>query len=87
MREGARSWISAWDRYRIKAEEFRELDGERVLVLSRGDDRGRTSGLEVGLVEATAADVLHLSHGKVTKFVVYFDRECALTDLASRSRR
>ena len=62
-------------------DEYRELDEGRILVLSRGSRRGRTSGLEVGQVAAEAADVLHLKDGKVTKPVVYFHRDRAFADL------
>ena len=34
MAEGARSILSAWEEFRQGAEEYRELDGERVLVLT-----------------------------------------------------
>src|ERR1700682_3199471 len=47
MAESWREWLSAWDGYRIEAEEFRDLDGERGLVLNRyggGGGRGRGGG-------------------------------------------
>ncbi len=48
MSEGMRSWISAWEEFRVEAEEYRELDEERVLVLVQLSGRGKTSGLEIG---------------------------------------
>jgi ketosteroid isomerase-like protein len=81
LAEGARSWISAWEEFRVEPDEFRELDNERVLVFAHGSGRGRTSGLEVGQIAAKAADLFHLRDGKVTRLVVYFHREHALTDL------
>ncbi len=42
-----RDFLSAWDRWRIKADEYRELDDERVLVLAHMTGRGKTSGLEL----------------------------------------
>jgi ketosteroid isomerase-like protein len=81
LAEGARSWIGAWDHYKVEPDEFRELDDERVLVLTHGSGRGRTSGFDVGQVAAQAADVFHIRQGKVTKFVVYFDLEHASADL------
>jgi hypothetical protein len=45
MAEGWRGWLSAWDRYNAEADEYRELDGERVLVLGRMTGRGKTSGV------------------------------------------
>jgi ketosteroid isomerase-like protein len=81
LAEGASTWINAWEGFRIEAEDFRELDGERILVLSKGSGRGRTSGLELGQLTRSAADLLHVRNGKVTRFVVYFDRDRALADL------
>ena len=31
MAESWRKWLSAWDGYRIEAEEYREVDAERVM--------------------------------------------------------
>jgi hypothetical protein len=39
MAEAVRGWLSAWEDVRAGAEEFRELDEERVLVFN--DFRGR----------------------------------------------
>ena len=35
MAESWRGWLSAWDGFRTKADEFRELDAERVLVFAQ----------------------------------------------------
>jgi hypothetical protein len=40
MAERWREWMSAWEDYRVEADEFRELDGGRVLVLMRHGGRG-----------------------------------------------
>src|SRR3954470_2783312 len=53
--EGARSWIGAWEEFTIEAEEFRELDSQRVLVLTHAHGRGKTSGLEVGQIAGSAS--------------------------------
>jgi hypothetical protein len=45
MAEGMRSSISAWSEFRVEADEYRELDSERVLVLSHVIARGNASGL------------------------------------------
>lgn len=81
LAEGARSWMGAWDEFRIEAEEFRELDSERVLVLTHGRGRGKTSGLELKQIAGQTADVFYIREGKVTKFVVYFDLQHASVDL------
>jgi hypothetical protein len=81
MAEGWRDWLSAWEEFRVEAEEFRELDDERVLVLSRFGGRGKTSGLEVGQVSPKGASVFHIRSGKVERLIVYGDREKALAEL------
>ena len=81
MAQGWTEFLSAWDEYRVKAEEYRELDGERVLVLIRHHARGKTSGLELGQMRAKGASLFHVGDGKVTKLVLYNDRERALADL------
>jgi ketosteroid isomerase-like protein len=81
MAEGARAIFDAWEDFRVEAEEFRELDGERVLVLYNLSGRGKTSGLDLGHVRAKGADLLHVRDGKVTRYVIHFDRDRALADL------
>src|SRR5258708_39397230 len=48
MAEGMRELLSAWEGYRVEADEYRELDDGRVLVILHAGGRGRTSGLEPG---------------------------------------
>jgi ketosteroid isomerase-like protein len=79
--EGWGGFLSAWDDFRHEADAYRELDGERVLVLSHFSARGKTSGLEVGQMQTQAATVFHVHSGQVTRIVQYFDRERALADL------
>jgi ketosteroid isomerase-like protein len=79
--EGWRDYLSQWQGYRIKAEEYSQLDGERVLVLFRVSGRGRASGLELGQFQQRAATVFHVREGKVTRLVTYLDRDRALADL------
>jgi ketosteroid isomerase-like protein len=79
--EGFREVISAWDGYRLDAEEYRELDDRRVLVLLRISGRGKTSGLDLARLRTSSANLFHLSAGKVTRLVIYWDRSRALADL------
>ena len=82
MAESWQDWLSAWEDYRIHAEEYRELDEERVLVLNRYGGRGKTSGLEIGDAGGTkAATLFHIRDRKVTRLVGYNNREHALADL------
>jgi hypothetical protein len=48
MTEGFRGFLSAWEEARVEAEQYRELDAERVLVLFHFSARGKRSGLEAG---------------------------------------
>jgi ketosteroid isomerase-like protein len=81
MEQAWRAWLSAWEDYRVEAEEYRELDGERILVLSSYSGRGKRSGLAVGQMRAEAAMLFHVRDGKVPRFVGYWDRDRALADL------
>jgi ketosteroid isomerase-like protein len=49
------------------------------LTLMRGRGRGKTSGLEVS---HTGATVFRIRDGKVSRLVIYWERERALADLA-----
>ena len=80
MGEVWRDYLSAWEDYRVEVEEYRELDGERVLVLIHRQGRGKTSGLELGQMQTKSAVLFHVRDGKVTRFVVYWDRDRALAD-------
>jgi ketosteroid isomerase-like protein len=78
---GLRDFLDTWEDFRIAAEAYRELDHERVLVLVRFSGRGKTSGMEIGQVQAEAANLFHVRSGKVTRFVLYWSRDRALADL------
>jgi len=48
MAEGWREWLNAWEDYRVEADEYRELDEERVLVLSHYSGRGKRADWRSG---------------------------------------
>jgi ketosteroid isomerase-like protein len=81
MPKGARDWASAWEGFRMEAEEYRELDPERVLVLIRSSGRGKRSGIELSGVGGREAHVFHIRDGKVIRLVSYFDPDRAFADL------
>jgi len=81
MEEGARHFLRGWAELCTLADEYRELDDERVLVLVHHRGRGKTSGLEIGQIDRGTALLFQLGDGKVTKHVVYFDRDRALAEL------
>jgi ketosteroid isomerase-like protein len=81
MAEAARTYLDAWNDFRFVADEYRELDNGRVLVLYHSFGRGKTSGVELGQVRTRAAHVWHVRDRKVVKFVIYLDRDRALAHL------
>jgi len=84
MAEGYRDWLRAWREFRAESEEYLRVDDERILVLVRNSGRGRASGLEIAA--RSVANLFHVRAGKVTRIVVYLDREHAFADLGVRPR-
>jgi ketosteroid isomerase-like protein len=78
---GVREFLGAWEEFRLEADGFQELDAERVLALDHRSGRSKTSGLELGQMRTNGARLFEIRDGKVTRLVVYFDRERALADL------
>src|SRR2546426_6329248 len=81
MAEGWRQWLSAWEDYRVEADEYRELDEERVLVLSRLGGHGKASGLPLGQIRLEGTELFQLRAERVVRLVIYWDRERAFADL------
>ena len=83
MVEGWRDFLGAWEDYRVEVEEYRELDGDRVLVLMLHCGRGKASGMAIGHMgtRRAGANVVHVRDGRVTKIILYWDRENAFADL------
>jgi ketosteroid isomerase-like protein len=86
MAKGWRDWLSAWEDFRAEAYEYREVDENRVLVLTHFTGRGRVSGVEVGKVRTQGASFFHVHGGKVTRLVLYFNRDRGLDDLGLASK-
>jgi ketosteroid isomerase-like protein len=81
MAQEWRGILSSWEEFQVEAEEYRELDDERVLVLNHFSGRGKTSGVEVGQIWTKAASLFHVRGGKVIRLVLYWDHQRALADL------
>jgi ketosteroid isomerase-like protein len=81
MAEGWSSLLSAWEGHRVEADEYREIDDERILVLDTVSARGKSSGLDIGQVRGRTATLFHVRGGRITRLVVYADRDRALADL------
>jgi len=73
--------LRTWDYFRPEAEDYRELDSERVLVLWQYKAQGRTSGLDATQMAGGGAHVFHVIDGKVTRVVFYVEGKHALADL------
>ena len=55
MAEGWRDFLSAWEEFPSRPDEFLELDDERVLALVHVSGRGKTSGLDLGQMRGKGA--------------------------------
>jgi ketosteroid isomerase-like protein len=73
-----RDLLAAWANHHTEVGEYRELGGDRVLVLGRMRGRGKTSELPV---ETEFANVFDIDAGKVVRLCLYSDRDRALADL------
>ena len=81
MVEGWRDFLSAWEDWRSETEGSLELDDERVLGFFHFSARGKRSGLEAGQIQTKGAALYHIRDGKVTRLVLYWNRERAFEDL------
>lgn len=81
MAQNWRDWLSTWEGFRVGADEYVELDPERILVLAHFSGRGKASGVELGQTVRKGASVFHVRGGKVTRLVLYLNRDRAFADL------
>ena len=81
MARAAGELFSVWDEHRSVVEDYRVLDGERVLVLAHTRARGKASGLELDQSQRKVAALFQVRDGKVIRHVVYLARADAFADL------
>ena len=81
MAEGWGYLLKVWQDVRAIAEQYRELDGERVLVLDHRSALGKMSGLNLDERWTRGATLWHVRDGKVTRLVISWDRDLAFADL------
>jgi ketosteroid isomerase-like protein len=81
MAETFRGNLHGWMDLHIEVDEYRELDDERVLVLTRSIAFGKATGRVVGQLRAKGATLCHVREGKLTRLVFYWDRDRAFSDL------
>ena len=88
LADGYREWLAGWEEVRIMADEYHELDQERILVLVRGRWHGRMSGIELGQLQPRrGANLFNVRDGKVTRLVLYYDGDGALAEFGLTSKR
>ena len=86
MVEGFRGWISVFEDYRVLADEYRELDNHRVLVILHASGRAKASGVDLATMQKRqGANLFQIGGGKVTRLVLYWEAERALSDLGLSS--
>jgi ketosteroid isomerase-like protein len=73
MWETWRSTLSAWVGFRSIPDEITGF-GDRVLVTTRVEGRGKESGADVS---ADVATVFTFENGKVTRMALYWNRDAA----------
>jgi ketosteroid isomerase-like protein len=79
--EAMHETLRPWERVETHVDRYRELDSQRVLVLTRVRGRGKASGMALEALSSDGAQVVHIRDGKVTRIDVYYDRHRALADL------
>jgi ketosteroid isomerase-like protein len=81
MTQTTRELVDAYDDFSVTAQDYREVDELRVLVLVQFRGRTKSSGLELGQIAGRNASVLHIEDGTVRRLALYWDRDRALADL------
>jgi hypothetical protein len=60
-----REFLTAWDDYRVEADEYRELDEKRVRGALTAQGRGKASGLDIDNgSRRRSVTLFHLRAGK-----------------------
>ena len=80
MAENFRAWLGLWEGFRLAADEYRQLGAEYVVVFDHYSGHGKTSGLDIGQIQAKGAWVFHIRDGKVVRMIRYMDRDRAPAD-------
>jgi hypothetical protein len=69
----------------VIADELRELDDQRVLVLGHRTGRAKASGLQLADLRTEGAWLFHVRDGHVFRLINYWDRDRALADLGLKT--
>src|ERR1700722_17496458 len=80
MAAGWREVLSILAGHRVAADQYRELDDERVLVLFHLRGRAKASGVDLGQMQARVATLFQIRDGKVVRLLNYLDVDSALAE-------
>ena len=72
-------WLRGFQGFRAEPEQYIVADRNRILVFVENSGRGRTSGVE--FEQHTVANYFEIHEGRVTRLILYWDRDRALADL------
>ena len=78
-----RSWLEAWDEYRIELQDLETPDDRNVIAEAHQTATGRMSGVPV---ELTTFFVFEIRNGLCTRYGLYASREAALAAIESAPR-
>ncbi len=78
IENGWRAMLEILDDAQPEAQEYRDVDEERVLVLGRLHGREKDTGADV---EQFRANLFRIREGKVVRLIFYWDRGRAFADL------
>jgi ketosteroid isomerase-like protein len=85
-KDGVRKWMDDlrrdWEIYELTWEEVRDLDDDRVLAIGSWHARGRRSGVELHLQQATW--LVHYRNRKIIRLQTFTDRSEALEAVGLR---
>jgi hypothetical protein len=81
MSEGWLAFQRSWESLRFEGVDFRELDSNHVLVITRFGGRTRGSELDLGQVQTLQAALFGIRDGTVARLILYWHAEEALADL------
>jgi hypothetical protein len=70
-----RDWLAPWESYTITADEFRDLEPDKVAVLTRHRGRLKEGGTEVRTI---GLDLWMLRSGRFLRLEAYLDRRAGL---------
>jgi hypothetical protein len=87
MSDGFRDWIGVFRDWTVKADDYLELDRDRVLVLYTSTARLKRSGPESGRLRSSGASLFQLSDRLVTRITQYNERQRAFADLGLTPER